>query len=509
MADSYNDQDLYGDYTYEDGETPASLSALIATFRNLRVNSAMIENLAVQNQHVKDLNAEKITSGKIHTERLEISGLVNIVGNNKFENRSTEGWEYNLEQARSATDPVVTPGAPSDYVGQFIGRDTEYGAWFDVNPGEAFATSAWVCNVNSPHTFGVGLHFQTTTGDTWLIGASIPPENKVWTFKQGTLRAPSNATKARAFVQVDGFSDFGSWFATLFDIRRQGIIRADMLEANSVIAQDIIFKGRLEGATGTFSGDLSQIGPYSKVVSSGGTFKVEYTNRNTSDITKWESSMNGSEISVDYTQANGSGSKAYMNRFGYHMQDKFLGKFASVIMNGGRLQLQGDDGLILQGAVTMKGDGLELYRSGGAYIDFHHTDNGTDFDARIILTTNNELQFHMNGALRHAFRADGSKAGGSIEIDGENLGMSPIDSPQMPIEYVEFDIQLVPEGSKVSLDAKFVKSVEKFAVFQNNGDIVEKGNDYFIISGEGSADCRIIGLRKGYADMFWASMETA
>ncbi|MRG87010.1 phage tail spike protein [Salinibacillus xinjiangensis] len=124
----------------------------------------------------------------------------------------------------------------------------------------------------------------------------------------------------------------------------------------------------------------------------------------------------------------------------------------------------------------------------------------------IINRATDEISFYQNGAFRHSFNPDGSKAGGSIDVDGQTLGMSPIDSPQILLEYVEFDVPITSEGTKIYLDPTYLKTVENFAAFPNNGKIVEKGIDYVVISGEGIADIRFIGERIGYAGAFYSDM---
>jgi hypothetical protein len=113
------------------------------------------------------------------------------------------------------------------------------------------------------------------------------------------------------------------------------------------------------------------------------------------------------------------------------------------------------------------------------------------------------IQFFANDGAKHVFYNNGTKSGGSIEVDNVNLGMSPIDSPQVLLEYIEFDIPLTAEGTKVFLDETYLKTIDHFAVFPNNGKVIEKGADYFIISGEGFADCRIVGERIDYAGVFY------
>ena len=111
------------------------------------------------------------------------------------------------------------------------------------------------------------------------------------------------------------------------------------------------------------------------------------------------------------------------------------------------------------------------------------------------------------GVPIHQFYSSGTKSGGSIEIDGKRLGMSPIDSPQTLIEYIEFNVN-VNKVKKVYLDKNYIKTISDYAVFSSNKDviIVDKQTDHFIIKGEGIADFRIVGKRKGYQDAFWNDM---
>lgn len=132
---------------------------------------------------------------------------------------------------------------------------------------------------------------------------------------------------------------------------------------------------------------------------------------------------------------------------------------------------------------------------------------GTNQFNRILLRDNGQVNLFAGGSIKHSFYPDGTKAGGSIEIDGENLGMSPVDSPQVLIEYIEFDVELTHSGTRIELDNKFRKAVSNFAVFPNNGSVTEKGDSYFILKGEGVADVRIIGKRIGQEKTFWTDMD--
>lgn len=158
--------------------------------------------------------------------------------------------------------------------------------------------------------------------------------------------------------------------------------------------------------------------------------------------------------------------------------------------------------LTVSDKLTLTKEGLELRWNGGTpFIDFSN-DLTADYDVRFI-AIGAEMRFQHNGTTRHVFYDNGTKIGGTIDVDGRNLGMSPIDSPQILLEYIDFDIPLTQNGTKVYVDETYLKTVERFAVFSNNGIIAEKGTNYFIIKGEGFADCRIIGERIGYKDIFY------
>lgn len=167
------------------------------------------------------------------------------------------------------------------------------------------------------------------------------------------------------------------------------------------------------------------------------------------------------------------------------------------------------DAIRTNGKIYVGGEGIEIVWPGGMpYIDFTRV-SGADYNARIIIQSDSSLAFMFdnNAAIRHRFYANGTKSGGSIEVDGKNLGMSPIDSPQVLLETIEFDVPLTETGTKVLLDTRFAKAVNcRFAVFPNRGEVIEKGADYFVIAGEGMADIRIVGERVGYAGVYFDDM---
>lgn len=105
---------------------------------------------------------------------------------------------------------------------------------------------------------------------------------------------------------------------------------------------------------------------------------------------------------------------------------------------------------------------------------------------------------YCDGRERHAFYDDGTKKGGSIEIDGTIFGMSPVDSPQTLIEDILFDVEVEETGTIVKLDSTYAKTISRYAVFPSNGkvEVVEKQNGYFKVSGyTGKVDFSVKGSR--------------
>jgi len=116
------------------------------------------------------------------------------------------------------------------------------------------------------------------------------------------------------------------------------------------------------------------------------------------------------------------------------------------------------------------------------------------------------IRFYMGGVVKHAFNADGTKTGGSIEIDGENLGMSPIDSPQVLLStlFTNVTIQAGIE-TVVLLDDKFAKAVSEYAVFPSHNVNIRKEKDKFFVLSDVDCVCDFVlfGKRIGYEHTYW------
>jgi len=127
-------------------------------------------------------------------------------------------------------------------------------------------------------------------------------------------------------------------------------------------------------------------------------------------------------------------------------------------------------------------------------------------DTGIRISPDGTISFMIAGTPRHVFNTNGTKAGGTIVVDGATLGMSPIDSPQVLLESVLFDIDVQEEGTTVLLYSTFLKTISTYAVFCSNPsvNIVFKDRTSFYVQGyTGKVDFRIIGYRIGYEEQYY------
>lgn len=148
------------------------------------------------------------------------------------------------------------------------------------------------------------------------------------------------------------------------------------------------------------------------------------------------------------------------------------------------------------------------FGTAGAFIEpyTNSVDVGADASNFMRIFNSGQIDVYLGGSIRHAFYKDGRKLGGTIEIDGKNWGMSPIDSPQILIETVLFDQNVTQDGVHIELDEKFVKATSNYAVFPSRGDVIveNKTENAFTIKGTaGTVDLRVVGYRVGSHCVYW------
>ncbi|WP_291653787.1 hypothetical protein [Clostridium sp.] len=124
-------------------------------------------------------------------------------------------------------------------------------------------------------------------------------------------------------------------------------------------------------------------------------------------------------------------------------------------------------------------------------------------DCGIYISPDGAVGIRSYNTVRHYFNSNGTKIGGTMEIGGTVYGMSPTDSPQTLIEYIEFEV-VVDSEKYIYLDEIYKKMVSKYVVVSTNPDIViiEKNKSYFKVIGTGKADFIIKGQRKDADEYF-------
>lgn len=124
-------------------------------------------------------------------------------------------------------------------------------------------------------------------------------------------------------------------------------------------------------------------------------------------------------------------------------------------------------------------------------------------DSGVMVSPDGSVSFKANSVTRHLFYTNGNKVGGTMEIEGTTYGMSPTDSPQSLIEYVEWDKE-IDGATTIYLDPIYAKMISKYAVFSSNPNIkiIAKYKDYFVVEGSGVADFNIKGQRSDGQEYF-------
>jgi phage minor structural protein len=125
--------------------------------------------------------------------------------------------------------------------------------------------------------------------------------------------------------------------------------------------------------------------------------------------------------------------------------------------------------------------------------------------------TDGTVEIVIGGVTKHRFRTDGTKTGGTIEIDGKIFGMSPVDSPRVLIQDVMFDVEVTEEGKLVELEPNFAKAIDGYTVFPSRSDVVvrDKTATSFVVAGPaGPVDLLIVGKRVGYENTYWMPINT-
>lgn len=157
--------------------------------------------------------------------------LSNICRNPDFMDGSTNGWE----DVGSSTG---NHSSPSKYYGGINKRDAYYGKWFPVAAGDKYYFSTYAWQDQSTNQFSLGLVYKKKDGHwDWQSGVIFRP-NESFNTKTGSLTIPNYAVKARIWVHIEAYSDFGSWWFTNVNVRKNDTLAQINMSAGATLIQN-------------------------------------------------------------------------------------------------------------------------------------------------------------------------------------------------------------------------------------------------------------------------------
>lgn len=174
-----------------------------------------------------------------------VGDLSNICLNPNFDDGSTAGWE----NISSSTGNSISP---SKYYGGISIRDGFYGNMFSVSAGDKYYFSIYAWQDQSSHNFSVGFTYLQKDGSwNWQSALTFSPSES-GREKTGAITIPSNAVKAKIWVQIDADSDYGHWWFTNVNVRKNDTLaQINMSAGTTLIQNDKIY---MDASSTVFSG---------------------------------------------------------------------------------------------------------------------------------------------------------------------------------------------------------------------------------------------------------------
>lgn len=174
-----------------------------------------------------------------------VGDLSNICLNPNFDDGSTAGWE----NISSSTGNSISP---SKYYGGISIRDGFYGNMFSVSAGDKYYFSIYAWQDQSSHNFSVGFTYLQKDGSwNWQSALTFSPSES-GREKTGAITISSNAVKARIWVQIDADPDYGHWWFTNVNVRKNDTLaQINMSAGTTLIQNDKIY---MDASSTVFSG---------------------------------------------------------------------------------------------------------------------------------------------------------------------------------------------------------------------------------------------------------------
>lgn len=174
-----------------------------------------------------------------------VGDLSNICLNPSFIDGSTRGWENVFSSSGD-------PGSPTKFYGGVSTRNAFYGNMFPVATGDKYFFSVFAWQNQSTHPLNVGFTYLQKDGSwNWQSAVNFAPNEGART-KSGSITIPNEAVKARIWVEIDAYSDYGHWWFTNLTVRKNDTIsQINMSAGTTLIQNDKIY---MDASSTVFSG---------------------------------------------------------------------------------------------------------------------------------------------------------------------------------------------------------------------------------------------------------------
>lgn len=226
--------------------------------------------------------------------------LSNIFRNPDFMDGSTNGWE-------NVSSSTGNRSSPSKYYGGINHRDGYYGKWFPVAAGDKYYFSTYAWQDQSSNSFNLGFVYEKKDGTwNWQSAVSFSP-NEGFKTKYGSITIPNTVVKARIWVQIEATANFGNWWFTNVNVRKNDTLaQINMSAGTTLIQNDKIY---MDSSSTIFSGKAfipdAAITNISADKITAGTLdagRINVVNLNANNITT--GTINGQNLKIDLNTGN-------------------------------------------------------------------------------------------------------------------------------------------------------------------------------------------------------------
>lgn len=226
--------------------------------------------------------------------------LSNICRNPDFMDGSTNGWE-------NVSSSTGNGSSPSKYYGGINHRDGYYGKWFPVAAGDKYYFSTYAWQDQSSNSFNLGFVYEKKDGTwNWQSAVSFSP-NEGFKTKYGSITIPNTVVKARIWVKIEATANFGNWWFTNVNVRKNDTLaQINMSAGTTLIQNDKIY---MDSSSTIFSGKAfipdAAITNISADKITAGTLdagRINVVNLNANNITT--GTINGQNLKIDLNTGN-------------------------------------------------------------------------------------------------------------------------------------------------------------------------------------------------------------